>query len=101
MNTRGVHTAPPGRLPPDGAQSHPEARSPSMGWILVNDQNVTELKSAERRLRETVGVSQALGPDVVANMETIIRGAKNIPGAPLAAYCRLEAEGSRYSSRAG
>lgn len=65
--------------------------SPSMGGILVNVHDVTELRSAERRLREMVGVFQSLGPDVVANMETIIRGAKNILGAPLAAYCRLEA----------
>ncbi|MGQ9703788.1 MAG: hypothetical protein ACUVS1_04285 [Actinomycetota bacterium] len=54
--------------------------SPSIDGIQVNFHDVTELRSAERRLREMVRVFQALGPDVVANMETVIRGLKNILG---------------------
>lgn len=68
---------------------------PAEGSILVNIHDVTELRKAERRLRDMVAVFQELGTDVIGNMETIIRGAKGLTGASLAAYCRLE--GGRFS----
>ncbi len=63
---------------------------PLVRGIMVNIRDITEDKEIERRLGGINRLFLGLGADIIANMEAIVQGCRNILGAPFAAYCRLE-----------
>jgi len=80
----------------DGTWKEVSVKARNMFWhpmvqgVLVNIQDVTEQKAIARRLEAINQLFLGLGADLIANMERIVEGAKDLLGGSLAAYCRLE-----------
>jgi len=63
---------------------------PSVQAIVANYRDITERKLMRERLESINHLFLSLGVDLVTNMESIMRAARDILGGKMAVYCRLQ-----------